>query len=226
MNGKNILEIFEENQQYETCNIEFEPFGGAEDGVDFRPVLEMQKENIQLRKNLETLIAFTKGEWQDCETICSILGIDFSMAHGMFDFSRTAEWNPAPLNGQKITTKFRPKDIALRARLKDLGLQYAELGHRFQAEREYHKDLRGEMIDMLLNNIEEQARKKLISLVVKMFVEKFKGIYKNLDEHESVPLIGIYNSIDFVGQELEKMYVRAFYCEAFDLQAKANGHQD
>ena len=120
MNKKNIFKIFEENQEYETCNIEFEPLGGAEDGVDFRPVLDMQNQNIRLREKLEILIAFTKGEWQDCETICNILGIEFRTGLGMFDFFRTAEWNPAPLNGQKITTKFRPKELELRSRVKEL----------------------------------------------------------------------------------------------------------
>ena len=68
----------------------------------------------------------------------------------MFDFSRTAEWNPAPLNGQKITTKFRPKEIELRARLKKIELDYKELGHRFQAQKYYQDDLRREMVNMLL----------------------------------------------------------------------------
>ena len=49
------------------------------------------------------------GEWVDCEIVQEALGIDFSTSLKMFDFSRTAEWNPAPLNGQKITTKFRLK---------------------------------------------------------------------------------------------------------------------
>ena len=72
MKSKNILEIFEANQQYKTCNIEFEPFGGAEDGVDFRPVLDMKEQNIQLRQKLETLIAFIKGEWQNCVALIKI----------------------------------------------------------------------------------------------------------------------------------------------------------
>lgn len=52
------------------------------------------------------------GEWVDCEIVQEALGIDFSTGFKMFDFSRTAEWNPAPLNGQKITTKFRLKNAA------------------------------------------------------------------------------------------------------------------
>lgn len=50
-----------------------------------------------------------KGEWVDCDKVQEALSIDFSTGLKMFDFSRTAEWNPYPLNGQKITTKFRLK---------------------------------------------------------------------------------------------------------------------
>ena len=37
------------------------------------------------------------------------MGIDFATGLRMFDFSRTAEWNAKPQNGQKVTTKFRLK---------------------------------------------------------------------------------------------------------------------
>lgn len=49
------------------------------------------------------------GEWVDCDKVQEALSIDFSTGLKMFDFSRTAEWNPYPLNGQKITIKFRLK---------------------------------------------------------------------------------------------------------------------
>lgn len=51
------------------------------------------------------------GEWVDCDKVQEALSIDFSTGLKMFDFSRTAEWNPPPLNGQKITTKFRLKGL-------------------------------------------------------------------------------------------------------------------
>ena len=216
MNKKNIFKIFEENQEYEKCNIEFEPLGGAEDGVDFRPVLDMQNQNILLRKKLETLIAFIKGEWQDCETICNILGIEFSTGLGMFDFSRTAEWNPAPLNGQKITTKFRPKELELRSRVKELELSVMDLGHRLQAQKYYQDDLRREMVKMLLNNIEEECRKKLVKLVTEYFASKLYDIYKNLDDEGSVSVVGLRNSIDFVKTEIEKIAARDFYREVVE----------
>lgn len=55
------------------------------------------------------LKSLINGEWVDCKLVQEALGIDFNTAFNMFDFCRTAEWNPAPLNGQKITTKFRMK---------------------------------------------------------------------------------------------------------------------
>ena len=220
MDKKNIFQIFAENQEYKNCNIEFEPFGGAEDGVDFRPVLDMQKENIQIRKNLETLIAFIKGEWQDCDLICNILGIDFNVGMSMFDFSRTAEWNPAPLNGQKITTKFRPKEIELRARLKKIELDYKELGHRFQAQKYYKDDLRREMVNMLLNNLTKECRKKLVKLVAEIFATKLYDIYSNLANEESISVVGLRNSIKFVKTEIEKIPTDHFYREVVEADEK------
>lgn len=222
MNKKNIFKIFEENQEYEKCNIEFEPLGGAEDGVDFRPVLDMQNQNILLRKKLETLIAFIKGEWQDCETICNILGIEFRTGLGMFDFSRTAEWNPAPLNGQTIATKFRPKEMELRSRVKELELSVMDLVHRLQAQKYYQDDLRREMVNMLLNNIEDECRKKLVKLVTEYFASKLYDIYKNLDDEGSVSVVGLRNSIDFVKTEIEKIAARDFYREVVE----ANENKD
>ena len=54
------------------------------------------------------------GEWVDCEDVQEALGIDFKTGLKMFDFSRTAEWNPYPLNGQKITIKFRLKSTMVQ----------------------------------------------------------------------------------------------------------------
>ena len=53
--------------------------------------------------------AFINGEWCDTNDICRLLKISFADGLKCFDFSRTAEWNAAPLEGQKITTKFRIK---------------------------------------------------------------------------------------------------------------------
>ena len=64
---------------------------------------------IAALREQDTLKRLVMGEWVDCEAVQNALGIDFATGMKMFDFSRTAEWNPAPLNGQKITTKFRLK---------------------------------------------------------------------------------------------------------------------
>ena len=56
------------------------------------------------------LKSLVNGEWVDCKLVQEAMGIDFATGLKLFDFSRTAEWNPAPLNGQKITTKFRMKN--------------------------------------------------------------------------------------------------------------------
>ena len=61
-----------------------------------------------MQKQLEYAIAMLNGEWVDTDKIEKLLGIDFGEGLKCFDFSRTAEWNLAPLNGQKITTKFKP----------------------------------------------------------------------------------------------------------------------
>lgn len=55
------------------------------------------------------LTAFNNGEWCDTQDICRLLNITFEEGLRKFEFSRTAEWNKPPLNGQKITTQFRIK---------------------------------------------------------------------------------------------------------------------
>ena len=61
---------------------------------------------LEENKVLKNLIF---GKWVDCELVCKALNIDFSTGLKMFDFGRMAEWCKAPLNGQKITTKFKLK---------------------------------------------------------------------------------------------------------------------
>lgn len=65
----------------------------------------------RLRAEKEVLMRLIRGEWVDCEAVQNAMEIDFNAAWKIFDFSRTAEWNPEPLNGQKITTKFRLKTL-------------------------------------------------------------------------------------------------------------------
>lgn len=101
-NEINILELFEQNKKYETCNIEFEPWGSSHVTVDFHPVVEIQEQLSALRR-------FINSEWVDTDIICKALGMEFFTGLRMFDFSRTARWCEPPLNGQIVTTKFRLK---------------------------------------------------------------------------------------------------------------------
>lgn len=93
-----------------------------------------QSKNSVLLEHLEALKKFINGEWVDTDIIQTILGIDFSTGLKMFDFSRTAEWNPAPLNGQKITTKFRLKTVLLTQKVEKLEADIKEF------ERETDKE--------------------------------------------------------------------------------------
>ena len=68
---------------------------------------KLQLDNHNLWMKADILTDFINGAWIDTENIQTALNIDFSTGMERFDFSRTAEWNPPPLNGQKITTKFR-----------------------------------------------------------------------------------------------------------------------
>ena len=93
-----------------------------------------QSKNSVLLEHLEALKKFINGEWVDTDIIQTILGIDFSTGLKMFDFSRTADWNPAPLNGQKITTKFRLKTVLLTQKVEKLEADIKEF------ERETDKE--------------------------------------------------------------------------------------
>jgi len=67
---------------------------------------------IECQHDEEILAAFNNGEWRNTIDICRILNISFAEGLTRFEFSRTAEWNPAPMEGQKITTKFRIKQTS------------------------------------------------------------------------------------------------------------------
>lgn len=56
-----------------------------------------------------TLRKLLNGEWVDTEEVQTAFGIDFATGMSLFELSREAVWNAPPLNGQKITTKFRLK---------------------------------------------------------------------------------------------------------------------
>ena len=85
--------------------------GVADSDIEFKYMLEdapaVDAVPAELLNALKSLV---NGEWVDCKLVEDALGIDFVTGCKMFNLSRTAEWNPAPLNGQKITTKFRLKN--------------------------------------------------------------------------------------------------------------------
>ena len=56
---------------------------------------------VEALENNEILKQLVNGEWVDCDKV------DVSTGVKRFDVSRTAEGNPDPLSGQKITIKFR-----------------------------------------------------------------------------------------------------------------------
>lgn len=60
-----------------------------------------------LKKDNEVLKQLINGEWVDCKAAQKALDIEFATGVKMFEFSRTAEWNPNPLNGQRAVTRFR-----------------------------------------------------------------------------------------------------------------------
>lgn len=79
-------------------------------------ILDMPAADVVPKAENDALKQLIKGEWVDCDAVQKALGIDFATGMKMFDFSRTAEWNPKPLNGQKITTKFRLKNTVVHGR--------------------------------------------------------------------------------------------------------------
>lgn len=75
--------------------------------VSIHAYRRVQKENEELLKKCETLRKLINGNWVDTVDVQDALEISFSEGIKMFDFGRIAKWNPAPLNGQKVITKFR-----------------------------------------------------------------------------------------------------------------------
>lgn len=64
--------------------------------------------------------ALLMGEWVKCEDVQEALNLTFDQCMRMFEFGRTASWNPAPLEGQKVTTKFMISEKTLeQTKMKD-----------------------------------------------------------------------------------------------------------
>ena len=71
------------------------------------------EQNLKLNFQCNVLKALLKGEWVDCTDAMEALDITFDQGMKMFEFGRTASWNPAPLEGQKVCTKFRISEKTL-----------------------------------------------------------------------------------------------------------------
>lgn len=86
----------------ENCEKEIEACDVAISALEeIQQYRELNKERGNVLKRL------LNGEWVDTKDVEKYLNIDFSDGMKLFELSRTAEWNPPPLDGQKITTKFR-----------------------------------------------------------------------------------------------------------------------
>ena len=71
------------------------------------------RQELQIaEEKLEVLRKLLNGEWVATQDVEEALGITFREGLKRFDFSRTASWNPWPLNGQRIDTFFRLKELA------------------------------------------------------------------------------------------------------------------
>ena len=75
--------------------------------VSIQAYIRVQHEYDVLAKKYETLRKLLQGQWVDTQAVQEAMDIDFAEGMRMFDFGRTVKWNKAPLNGQKVLTKFR-----------------------------------------------------------------------------------------------------------------------
>ena len=77
--------------------------------IEDAPTLEVvpAEQYARLQAEKAALEALIRGEWVDSAAVLSAMKIDFKTGMHMFELSRTVEWNPAPLNGQKVETRFR-----------------------------------------------------------------------------------------------------------------------
>ena len=75
--------------------------------VSIHAYRRVQHDYDELTKKYETLKKLLQGQWVDTQAVQEALDIDFAEGMRMFDFGRTVKWNKAPLNGQKVITKFR-----------------------------------------------------------------------------------------------------------------------
>lgn len=75
---------------------------------------EKNKNNkVEEEEKINVLTKLFSGEWIETQRVEKVLNITFEEGMQIFDFKREVEWNPAPLNGQKISTYFKIKNRSL-----------------------------------------------------------------------------------------------------------------
>ena len=79
----------------------------ATPSVSIQAYRRVQQDYTELAEKYETLRKLLQGQWVDTQAVQEALDIDFAEGMRLFDFGRIVKWNKAPLNGQKVITKFR-----------------------------------------------------------------------------------------------------------------------
>ena len=84
----------------------------GEMNIIYQNQMEKNKNNKEEEK-INVLTKLFSGEWIETQRVEKVLNITFEEGMRIFDFKREVEWNPAPLNGQKISTYFKIKNRSL-----------------------------------------------------------------------------------------------------------------
>lgn len=84
----------------------------GEMNIIYQNQMKKNKNNKEEEK-INVLTKLFSGEWIDTQRVEKVLNITFEEGMRIFDFKREVEWNPAPLNGQKISTYFKIKNRSL-----------------------------------------------------------------------------------------------------------------
>ena len=78
-----------------------------------------------------TVKKLVAGEWVDGKELLE-LGLSFKECWNMFEFNRTVEWNPPPLNGQKSTVLFRLKQPEITVSAEEIANNVKQMANCFK----------------------------------------------------------------------------------------------